>query len=303
MMHINSSTKNITRAVSYILWFGGLGLLIVGTNLYSQYSDRQASYRRWSSFVASISKRVEEYPNRAGIIVRDLDNNFSYYYQGSKQFISASLIKLPILCSVFEEINRGYMSLDNIITLKKEHKVSGSGSLRRVRNGAQYTVEELLTLMIKNSDNTAAKILTDRIGLKKMNRLFTDIGLQDTNITRKSFNMTRRRGRDESYTTPHDIAYLLEKVYYGMFINEEVSTRIIEILKTPKDSSRLSRYLPDKFELAHKTGLLRGACHDAGIVFTPKGAFLICVMTEKNRSYSVAKKFIARLGKLAYDNI
>lgn len=302
-MHKNVSTVTVNRVLSYLLWFGGLGLLIFGTNLYSQYSERQVSYHRWTSFVSSISTSVEEYPYRAGIIVRDLTNNFSYYYKGSKQFISASLIKLPIMCSVFEEINRGNMALDNIITLKKQHKVSGSGSLRRVRNGAQYSVEELLKLMIKNSDNTAAKILTDRIGLEKMNRIFKEIGLQDTNISHKSFNMTRRRGKDESYTTPYDIVYLLEKIYYGMFINQEVSNRIIEILKTPDDNSRLSRYLPDNFELAHKTGLLRGACHDAGIVFTPKGAFLICVMTEKNLSYNVAKRFIANLGKLAYDNI
>lgn len=297
-----STTEN-SRFFSYFFWFIGLSLLIIGTNLYSRHIDKQTAYKRWSSFINNISESVGEYPYSAGLIVRDLKNDFSYYYQGSKQFISASLIKFPIMCSVFAEIDKGNMSLNETIVLKKYHKVSGSGSLRKVPVGSRYSVEELLKRMIGKSDNTAAKMLTDYIGLKKMNNIFVEIGLQDTNISHKSFNMTRKKVRDESFTTPYDIAFLLEKIYYGEFINKEISDRIVEILKLPDDNSRLSRYLPDNFELAHKTGLLRGACHDAGIVFTPRGDYLICVMTEKNYSYSKAKRFIAHVGKLAYDNI
>lgn len=303
VMKKNIEEDNYSKFYSYCLWFVGLGLLILGTNLYSSHLDRQSAYTRWNSFINNISEHVYEYPYSAGLIIRDLTNNFSYYYQGNKKFISASLIKVPIMSVVFQKIHEGKLSLDDTIVLKRSHKVQGSGIIRRKNPGTVYTVEDLINIMIAESDNTAAKMLTEYIGLDEMNTTFKEIGLEDTNISIKSFNMTRRRVKNESFTTPYDMAYLLEKVYYGKFINKEISKKIIDILKLPNDNTRLSRYLPDNFELAHKTGLLRGACHDAGIVFTPRGAYLICIMTDQNRGYKTAKRFIANVGKLAYEQI
>ncbi|MFH1378876.1 MAG: serine hydrolase [bacterium] len=291
------------RAVSYVLWFLGLGLLLLAANLYSRHSDKNIAFSKWSSFIKEIKPCVEEYPYNAGLIIHDLKYGFSYSSGGHEKFISASLIKLPIMCAVFKKAHEGEISLHDTIVLKKHHKVSGSGSLRKVAPGAEYSIIGLIKIMISESDNTAAKMLTEHIGIDEMNRVFEEMGLEDTNISDQSFRMTGRRVKDESYTTPYDIAGLLERIYFGEFLSNNLSAEIVEILKLPEDTSRLSRYLPEQFELAHKTGLLRGACHDAGILFTPRGDYLICVMTKQNRQYAAAKKFIAQIGKLAYQQI
>ena len=56
------------------------------------------------------------------------------------------------------------------------------------------------------------------------------------------------------------------------------------------------------WQIAHKTGLLRKACHDVGIVFTPKGDYLICVLTgHQSSNYRMSKHFIASMGRLTFD--
>ncbi|MBD3271420.1 MAG: hypothetical protein GF384_02635 [Elusimicrobia bacterium] len=303
---MNNSRQQIKRTISImpsILWVAGLGLLITATQLYSRHYDRDKAFARWATFINEISAHVEEYPYSAGMVIQDLKYGFSFSYQENEKFISASLIKLPILCGLYSMRDHGLVSFDHELVLRKQDVTPGSGILRKQKLGTRYTIRELLRIMIKESDNTAAKMLTRHIGFSRMNMIFQDIGLTSTNISHKSFNMTRHKVRDESYTTPRDISYLLRSVYDQQFCSPVVCREIIDTLKLPDDRSRLARYLPDEYELAHKTGLLRGACHDAGIVFTPRGDYLICIMTEENQRYYTAKRFIAHIGRLAYNQI
>ena len=66
-------------------------------------------------------------------------------------------------------------------------------------------------------------------------------------------------------------------------------------------ASRLAKGLPRGWEIAHKTGLLRKACHDVGIVFSPKGDYMICVLTSHDVTYKTAKRFIANVGRITFD--
>jgi beta-lactamase class A len=58
--------------------------------------------------------------------------------------------------------------------------------------------------------------------------------------------------------------------------------------------------MPKGWEIAHKTGLERKACHDAAIFFTPNGDYAITVLTGQNRSYSEAKNFITKIGHVTF---
>jgi beta-lactamase class A len=77
---------------------------------------------------------------------------------------------------------------------------------------------------------------------------------------------------------------------------------MLEIMKGASYSrGRLARDLPNDFKLARKTGLLRKNCHDMGIVFTPDGDYIICVLTGRNKNYEVAKGLISSVGRKAYE--
>jgi beta-lactamase class A len=94
---------------------------------------------------------------------------------------------------------------------------------------------------------------------------------------------------------------LLEKIYRRELVSPEASDEMLLILKHQKLRDRLPRYLPTGWLIAHKTGLLRKACHDVGIVFSPKGNYMICVMTGQDTNYRAAKQFIASVGRITFD--
>jgi transcriptional antiterminator NusG len=111
-----------------------------------------------------------------------------------------------------------------------------------------------------------------------------------------------RREGEENYTTARDMAYLLEELYYKKFLNKDVSEKSLELLGQQKINDRIPRKLPRGTFVVHKTGLEKYVCHDAGIVYTNKGNFLICVLTKHNGALSKpTKKFISDVTLLTYN--
>jgi beta-lactamase class A len=94
---------------------------------------------------------------------------------------------------------------------------------------------------------------------------------------------------------------MMEKIYRGEMLDGKSSMMMLDILKHKKAvASRLAKGLPRGWEIAHKTGLLRQACHDSAIIFSPEGDYAITVLTGANGDYKSAKDFISRLGRVTF---
>ncbi len=65
-------------------------------------------------------------------------------------------------------------------------------------------------------------------------------------------------------------------------------------------ASRLAKGLSAGWEIAHKTWLLRQACHDSAIFLMPRGDYALIVLTGQNRNRKAAKDFISRLGRVTF---
>lgn len=221
-------------------------------------------------------------------------------HEEANQFPAASLIKLPILAAAFYAIEEKKIFLEEMVTIKKKDVTGGSGKLKALSLPRKLVFGHLLELMISSSDNTATNKIIQLLGFKYINDIFKKLGLSHTTLARKMMDFSRRREGIENYTTASDIAYLLERIYQKKFINRKLSQLALSFLKKQRVNDRLPRYLPPEIVIAHKTGLERGVVHDAGIVFTPKGNYLICVLI-KGAKNAKAKKFIAQLSLLAYN--
>ena len=112
---------------------------------------------------------------------------------------------------------------------------------------------------------------------------------------------SRKEGR-ENYTSAQDIASMLDKIYAGKLINRDYSEKALCFLARQKICDRLPKRLPAGTIVAHKTGLERNVCHDAGIVFSPYGDYLICVLTRHHsKTARLAKAFIAKVSLEVYN--
>lgn len=263
-----------------------------------------AGQARFERMTAELGKLAARYPGRVAITLKDMRSGRRWDYHPDDLFPSASLIKVPVLVAAFYKIREGRLSLDERLEVTRRNRVGGSGSLKWRRDGTKLTVRELLTVMISESDNTATKMILDRLGLGYVQQQFPRMGLLYTGIYEEGMSIKGGRVMHENYTTAREMTMLLEKIYRGEAVDRESSALMLQILKHPKPrASRLAKGLPEGWEIAHKTGLLRQACHDAAIFITPDGAYAMTVLTGQNRSYSTAKNFIAKLGKVAFKNL
>ena len=255
----------------------------------------------WQVLRQKLTNEISQFKGETGIVVKDLETGWELSYGKNQLFPSASLVKIPLMAACFLAADQGRIKLNRNIALKSVDKLTGSGVLKDMPAGTTFSVERLTGLMIYDSDNTATNIVTNLLGIDYLNSTFKVFGLKDTELSRKIADYHLRDKGVENYTTAEDMALLLEKIYRRTLGNKYVSDQCISMLKLTRMNDRIPKYLPVEITIAHKTGLENGVCHDAGIVFTRKGSFLICVLTKHVNSNSIlSKEFIAKVALCAY---
>jgi beta-lactamase class A len=86
----------------------------------------------------------------------------------------------------------------------------------------------------------------------------------------------------------------------GELANAENTQKMLEFLKKQQLNDKIPADLPNNIVIAHKTGELGLFSHDAGIVYTPKGDYIIAVLS-KSDTPAAAEKRIADVSKAVYD--
>lgn len=255
----------------------------------------------FTQMTAELEQTATQYPGQVGFYLKDLDRGWEWGHRPDDLFPSASLIKVPVMAGVFERIHQGRLTLSSRLSLRRRTRMGGSGTIKWRRDGTRFTVRRLLDKMIHESDNTAMRILLDEIGMGFLQHELPKMGLVYTEIYPEGLTLHSGRVRYENYTTAREMGMIFEKIYRGEMVDRFASELMLEILKGKRRKrTRLAKGLPVGWDIAHKTGLLRRACHDAGIIFTPYGDYVLVVLTGRNRSYHSAKTFITKTGRITY---
>ena len=112
----------------------------------------------------TIEKRIEaelmSYDGTMGIYADDFHGNV-IAIGADEPFETASTIKTYILACLFDQVEKGKASLEDMVEFKEEHTVDGSGVLCALEPGAVLRVKDAATLMIIVSDNVAANMMID----------------------------------------------------------------------------------------------------------------------------------------------
>ncbi len=244
-----------------------------------------------------------------GIVVEDLDRSESFALNSQEVFTAESIIKVPIMAAVFAAIERGEASLNDYLTLKQEDMVGGSGVLFRMSAGIQLPVQDYLTLMIIQSDNTATNMLIDLIGAEQVQQTMADIGMKDSRFRKKL--MTYPAGiAEKNVITAADVNLLLKKLTTGDYLSRHACEQMINIMKKQQVRNGIPAYLPESdspllggqplWELANKTGWDTGSQHDAGIFFANQRTFTITILS-KDVDAHVALDTQGKIGKVLYE--
>jgi beta-lactamase class A len=241
-----------------------------------------------------------------GYSVIDIDNNVRMSRRGDEKFPTASLIKVPILVTVYDLVERKQIALDDPLTVLKIDQVPGSGIIQFLHNGTTLTVRDAAWLMIIISDNTATNLLLDRIIIRRVWAKMDSLGLTQTRVHSKSFLRNSSVAMDSSVkyglgvTTPNEMARLFELLAKGQAVNPSADSTMLDILEHTNSDLMMQRYASG-VRTAHKSGetdQVRTECS----LFRMANRVVACVLTKENKDTrwivdNDAQLTVARMGE------
>ena len=235
----------------------------------------------------SLDSIVGAHHGVVGYSIRNVDTGEALSLRGDETFPTASLIKVPVLVTLFDLVEQGRISLDDPLTLLAIDKVPGSGTLQFMHDGAPLTVGDAAWLMSITSDNTATNLLLDRIIIRRVWEKMESLGLAHTKVHSKTFLRSTSVAMDSSVkyglgvTTPNEMARLFTLLAQGRAVSPKADSTMLYILEHNQDNQLLQRYL-DGVRAAHKTGAVDAARTECSLFYLRGGRVVACVLTKEN---------------------
>jgi beta-lactamase class A len=275
-------------------------------------SETPALAAQAPSLRAELEAALRGYPGVAGVSVRNLATGESVSIRGAEPFPTASLIKVPILVTLLDQVSRGRIGLQERLSHVSSDKVGGSGILQYMDSGLLPTVKDAAWLMIAHSDNTATNMVLDEVGVVPVWEKMDSLGLSHTRVHRKAFSPNTTSPLPDSaakyglgVTTPDEMVRLFSLLLAGRAVSPAMDSLALAILRTNQNTEKLVRWLPENVPVAHKTGEVDRSRNDCGIVYSPAAPIALCVMTRENRDtgYRVdnpAHLLAGRVGRIVF---
>ncbi|MEP6541334.1 serine hydrolase [Microcoleus vaginatus GB1-A2] len=235
---------------------------------------------------------------KAGVFLVDLDTGSYLNFNGDTAFASASTIKVPILVAFFQAVEEGRVQLDQMLTLKSEHIVGGSGEMQDDAPGKKYSALEVAKKMIVVSDNTATNMMIELLGgAEVLNQHFANWGLRATVLRN---NLPDLEGTNT--TSPQDLINIIAQIDRGNLVSVKSRDRILQIMRQTQNASLLPKGLGEGSIIAHKTGNIDTMLADAGMVDLPNGKrYLVAVMVKHSpETEKPAQTLIRDISRMSY---
>jgi len=179
--------------------------------------------------------------------------------RGGERFESASLAKLPVLLALYREASEGSLRLGERVEMSEADIQPGTGTLQHRKPGTTLTLREYAEYLMKESDNTAWKVLEDRLGRERVRSELVRAGARSTWYA-----------YGEHTTTPNDTLRLLRRVSDPDYTSPAHSREMLATMTGTAFEDRLPPGLPGGVRISHKIGTLGTSFSDAGIVY-PRG--------------------------------
>ncbi len=261
--------------------------------LASSLSFRSAEAQFQRADTARLRRTLDSLADRhhgvVGYSIQNLDTGERLERRGDETFPTASLIKVSILVTVFDLVDKGQLSLDDPLTVLKIDKVGGSGQLQNLHDNAVVTVRDAAWLMITLSDNTATNLLLDRIIIRRVWDKMEKLGLMHTKVHSKSFLRNSSVAMDSSVkyglgvTTPNEMASLFAMLSNGRAVNPKADSAMLDILAHNETFDKLNRFV-DGLDVPHKTGETDQVRTECGL-FPLQSRVAYCVLTKENQDH------------------
>jgi len=232
---------------------------------------------------------------------------------GLRRYHAASTMKVPVLIELARRVDAGEFRWDQTILVRNSFRSIVDGSEYQLNladdsdsslyaeEGHELSIDRLARLMITRSSNLATNLLITRLDPARVNATAHGLGADSILVLRgvedgKAFE----RGLNNT-TTARDLALLLDAIARGRAATRPGCDRMLDYLLAQEFNNGIPAGLPPGVKVAHKTGDITGASHDAAIVYPQgRGPYVLVVLTKGYNKQADAERLMADLSRLVY---
>ena len=250
-------------------------------------------------------KALSDYSSRSAYLIDYDSGEVLFERNADDRYPIASMVKIMTLSLVFDEIEKGNLSVDKEVTVSEEAASMG-GSQMFLDAGSTYKIGDLIKGVVVASANDASVALAEEVAGSKeafvemMNEKAAELGLQNTRFV----NVTGLPGEGQystaadvtgmlSYLIKHPVYFDYSKIYMENFTHP--GGRISELVNTNK----LVRFY--KGCDGGKTGFTSDAMYCLSATAERKGLRVIATVLGAESS-AVRNKEVSALFNYAFAN-
>ena len=268
----------------------------------------------YDAFENKLKNLLKSHKGTFAIALKNMDDGKSILINENEVFHAASTMKTPVMIEFFKKINEGKISSYDSLLINNEFSSIVDGSKFELSSfddsdediyenlGKYISTDKLVYDMITRSSNFGTNLLIDYLNAEDVNNTMKNIGAKNMKVLRgvgdlKAFDLGL-----SNTTTAADLLIIYEKLAIGEIVNNESSNKMIRILKDQVYNDIIPKYLPEKVEVAHKTGWISGVRHDSGIVYVGNNEKYILVLLSKNLEDDIeGADFLAKISLEIYN--
>ncbi len=239
-----------------------------------------------------VADLVDRFPGIIGIYCRTLTPAPPLVsVRADEVFAAASIIKLPIMLTVYRAYERKTASPDEYVTLLPGDITEGAPILGDAHSGQRWPIGVLVNAMIKYSDNIASNALISHFGFTAINETIHRAGMTKTVLARHFAGEVPPGRRNLNVTTPHDIGVLLYEIERGAHegiptVASPASCRaMVQTMLGQQYREMIPAGVQRHVPIANKTGELDNVRSDAAIVDPLSEAPYILVLLTRDLDY------------------
>ncbi|MES3006032.1 MAG: serine hydrolase [Patescibacteria group bacterium] len=241
---------------------------------------------------------VEKQDGKVGVYFEYLPSGTSIGINDKEEIKLASLSKVPIAMSILKKIERGQMSLDDMLVIEKKHLNQKFGNLWKKGEGTSISINELIRYALVESDNTAYDLLFDQLTGKEINEVYEGLDIP-----------IGTEEEEDLYpiVSPKNYSSIFRSLYLSSFLRAEDSNYILKLLTQSKFNDKLRAGVPEEILISHKIGVFtridnsRNVFIDCGIIYVPERPYIICAFVQDTDEQ--AQKHISHISKIIYGYI
>lgn len=234
------------------------------------------------------------------VYYRDLSDGPWFGINEKVQYNPASMMKVAVMIAWLKRVERDASVLQHKFVFHEKDRPIPEQSYKpkqTLKDGASYTVDELLRYMINFSDNRALSVLHFALAPEELTNVLNNMDVINTVVG------------EENSITAHGFSGFFRVLYNASFLNKEMSEKALKLMSSDDFPYGISAGVPKGTRISSKFGEYldeknpaKYQLHEFGIVYHPKGPYILGILTRGN-NWKIQADIIKSVSEIVYDSV